>query len=81
MKLSNKELKLIGATLYLCEGTRGRIDNKGRKNFSVEFTNKDPRAIKIYLQFLRKVVNAIENRIKAQLFVYPDHNEISLKEF
>lgn len=78
MSLINRDLNLIGASLYICEGTRARIDNKGRKNFSVEFTNKDPRTIKIFLEFLRKVIKAEEERIKAQLFIYPDHNEEKL---
>ena len=78
MGLRNRDLNLIGASLYICEGTRARIDDKGRKNFSVEFTNKDPRTIKKFIEFLRKIIKAEENRIKAQLFIYPDHSESEL---
>jgi len=81
MGLSNKNLKLIGASLYLCEGIKARVDNRGQKNFSVEFTNKDPRMIRLFLNFLRKIVKPDEERIKAQLFIYPDHKEEELIEF
>lgn len=81
MNLSKGKLALVGAALYLCEGTRARIDNRGHKNFSVEFTNKDPRTIIAFMQFLRKVIKAQENRIKAELFIYPDHDEARLKKY
>ncbi|HUV46601.1 MAG TPA: hypothetical protein VMW29_00565 [Candidatus Bathyarchaeia archaeon] len=71
--LNKKDLSLVGATLYLCEGTKARVDSRGTKNFSVEFTNIDPRTIKIFLEFLRKVIKIDEKRLKAQLFYYPDH--------
>ena len=72
MSLSAHDLSIIGASLYLCEGTKSRIDNRGYKQFSVEFTNKDPRAIEIFLDFLRKVIKVDEDRVKAELFIYPD---------
>ena len=81
MVLSKNDVALIGASLYLCEGTRLRIDNRGYKQFAVEFTNRDPRTILLFLNFLRNFVNIEEERLKAQLFIYPDHNEIELLRF
>ncbi len=81
MRLSKRELTLLGASLYLCEGTKFRIGNRGNKIYAVEFTNKDPRAIKIFLDFLRKVIKAKEDRVKAQLFVYPDHDILELQKY
>ncbi len=81
MSLTIQDLEKIGASLYVCEGTRARIDNRGHKNLSVEFTNKDPRTIKLFLDFLRKVIKVEEVRVKAQLFIYPDHDEEKLIHF
>jgi hypothetical protein len=81
VKLSDKEITIIGASLYLCEGTRLRIDNRGYKQFAVEFTNRDPRTILLFLRFLRNFVNINEERLKAELFIYPDHNESQLINF
>lgn len=81
MTLSAKDTALIGASLYICEGTRLRIDNRGQKQYAVEFTNKDPRTILLFLKFLRQAVAIDEKRLKAQLFVYPDHDQIQLLNF
>ena len=85
MKLADRDLELIGSSLYLCEGTKARTtkrsNGKMQKIFAIEFTNMDPRIISLFLQFLRRVIKADEKRIKAELFIYPDHNEMKLKEF
>lgn len=85
MTSSDRDLSLIGASLYLCEGTRARItkrtNGQKQKIFAIEFTNMDPRAIKLFLKFLRKVIKPVKKRIKAELFIYPDHDELKLKEF
>lgn len=81
MRISDRELSMIGASLYLCEGTKERFLKNGRKIFAIEFTNTDPRAVKMFLKFLRKIIGSVESRIKAELFLYPDLNEERLKEF
>lgn len=81
MNLSKRELMILGAGLYACEGAKFRIDNRGWPHYDVDFTNNNPNLIKIYLEFLRKCIKAPEDRIKAQLFIYPDHNETEVLEF
>ena len=81
MKLTARELSFIGAALYLGEGTKERTLKRGGKIFAVEFTNKDPRAVRVFLRFLRKIIGADETRIKAELFLYPDLDEDNLKVF
>ncbi len=81
MKLSNKNLSILGASLYICEGTRMRIDNRGWRQYVIEFTNKEPQVIRLFLKFLREIISADKSRIKAQLFVYPDHSESELKAY
>ena len=72
---TNKELSIIGAALYSCEGTKLRKD-KRRKNdvyyWVIEFTNSDFRLIKLFLEFLRKIIKIDELRLKGQLFIYDD---------
>ena len=67
MKLSHRELMILGAGLYACEGAKFRIDNRGWKHYDVDFTNTDPKLISIFLKFLRECINAPEEKIKAQL--------------
>lgn len=81
MSISAHDLSLLGASLYLCEGTKERSLKRGGKIFAVEFTNTDPRVVKIFLRFLREIIGADESRIKAELFSYPDLNERELKKF
>lgn len=81
MKISRKDLILLGAALYVSEGTRARIYKNGKKIFSIEFTNKDPRLIKVFLRFLREIIKAYEERIKAELFIYPEHDEETLVNY
>ena len=69
------DLRLVGAALYWGEGTKVRKLNTGWFNYAVEFTNVDGEMINVFLNFLRKSVGAVETRIKAQLFLYPEHND------
>ena len=72
---SNKELSIIGAILYSCEGTKLRRD-KRRKNdvyhWVIEFTNSDLRLVKLFVEFLRSIIKIDESRLKGQLFIYDD---------
>ncbi len=81
MKFGVKELKLLGASLYLCEGTKLRTLGNGRKIYSIEFTNNDPRTIQIFLKFLRKIIKPVESRVKVQLFIYPDLDEVFVAKY
>ncbi|MDO8620997.1 MAG: hypothetical protein Q7R31_01830 [Candidatus Levybacteria bacterium] len=85
MRLADRDLEIIGASIYLCEGTKERVvkrpNGQKQKIFAVEFTNIDPRVISLFLRFLRKIIKADEKRIKAELFIYPDHNEDKLIKF
>lgn len=71
--ITKRDLKYIGAALYWGEGTKERELKRGGKIYAVEFTNVNVKMICIFLKFLREVVRAEEDRIKAQVFLYPDH--------
>lgn len=80
---TNRELKIIGAILYSCEGTRLRRD-KRRKNevyhWVIEFTNSDPRLIQLFTRFLRRIIKIDEHRLKGQLFIYDDLDKEKLEK-
>lgn len=81
--MTNKELKIIGAMLYVCEGTKARRDFR-RKNgyiYSIELTNSDPKIVQLFSIFLQKIIKADWNRVRGQLFLYPDLNEKKLVKY
>ena len=80
--MNNKDLKIIGAMLYACEGTKARVDRRyDRLIYSIELTNSNPKIIKIFRLFLDNIIKIDKKRIKGQLFFYPDLNEKKLVKF
>jgi hypothetical protein len=72
----DKELKIIGAMLYACEGTKARRDYRTKDKYicSIELTNSDPKIIKIFSVFLKRIIHADWTRVRGQIFLYPDLN-------
>ena len=66
--------------LYACEGTKARRDFRIKNGYicSIELTNSDPKIIQIFSIFLHKIIKADRNRIRGQLFLYPDLSEKEL---
>lgn len=60
IKLSNKEQLLLvsGILLYWAEGARYGVRN------SIEFTNTDPRMIKIMMEFFRKILDIPDEKFR-----------------
>ncbi|HEY4520730.1 MAG TPA: hypothetical protein VJJ72_02945 [Candidatus Paceibacterota bacterium] len=79
--MDSRELTILGASLYACEGTKARRDFRTPNgyNYSIELTNSDPNIIRIFSLFLRRIIKADWKRVKGQLFLYPDLNENDLK--
>lgn len=71
-----KELRLAGALLYVCEGTKLRKDLRYTNTYlySIEFTNSDPLIIALFRTFMVKTLEIDPQKIKAQLFLYPDQD-------
>lgn len=72
--MTTRELRLAGALLYVCEGTKLRKDTRYKNTFiyAIEFTNSDPKIIALFRRFMIEQLKVDENRIKGQLFLYPD---------
>ena len=79
--MNRKELTILGASLYACEGTKARRDyrSKNRYLYSMELTNSDPNIIKSFANFMREIIGADLSRVRGQLFLYPDLDEDTLK--
>ncbi|MDO8561512.1 MAG: hypothetical protein Q7S05_01660 [bacterium] len=75
--MTTKELRLAGALLYVCEGTKLRKDPRYKNTYiySIEFTNSDPRIIALFRRFMLEELNIKPEKIKGQLFLYPDLNQ------
>ncbi|MCU0653632.1 MAG: hypothetical protein MUD10_05240 [Candidatus Pacebacteria bacterium] len=74
--MTDKELTTIGAMLYACEGTKARRDYRYDGHFihSIELTNSDPKIVRTFSLFLKKIIQADWSRVRGQLFIYPDLN-------
>lgn len=81
--MDSKKLTLIGAMLYVCEGTKARRDYRSKDRFiySIEITNSDPKIINIFSRFLSEIIKADWGRVKGQLFYYPDLNQEKLVDY
>lgn len=79
--MNSRELTILGASLYACEGTKARRDFR-RPNgyhYSIELTNSNLDIVRIFSLFLKNIIRADWKRVKGQLFLYPDLNENELK--
>lgn len=75
--MTKKELKLAGALLYVCEGTKLRKDPRYKNTYiyAIEFTNSDPKIIALFRRFMIEELKIRASEIKGQLFIYPDLNQ------
>ncbi len=81
--MTRKELKIIGAMLYVCEGTKARRDSRTKNGYiySIELTNSDPKIVRVFSIFLQKIIEADWSRVRGQLFIYPDLREKNLVKY
>ncbi|MFA5942364.1 MAG: hypothetical protein WC798_01705 [Candidatus Paceibacterota bacterium] len=73
-ELKYNPLFIAGLMLYWGEG------DKLTKQ-AVKLTNTDPNLIRLYVFFLKRVCGIPEDKIKAQVLVYPDLNEKDCREY
>ena len=70
--LTKRELLLIGAALYWAEGAK---EKDYRPSVSMDFANSDPKMIKLYMKWLRTILN-VENKY-ISMTVHVHKNRIS----
>ena len=76
-ELSQRDLLLIGAALYWCEGTT----REKRLNHRISFSNSDPRMISIFMKYLRETLEISEEKIYAEIHAYPNIDIPKAKQF
>lgn len=74
-KLLKNPLFVLGLGLYWGEGDH-RLENG-----KVSLINTDPKIIRLFSEFLRKVIGVPEEKIRAWLILYPDLSEKKCKNF
>lgn len=67
--LSKYELLLIGAALYWGEGWKKM---RGNQAPPVSLVNSDPHMIKLFLRFLREIIEVPEEKIKMSIRIHPN---------
>jgi len=73
-------VKEIGATIYLCEGTKVYSNGKNRTARRVEVCNTNAIVIKRFMEYLR-TFEINELNIRARVILHDDNNEEEAKEY
>jgi len=73
-KVSKRELWLIGTALYWGEGAK-------TLRSGVQFSNSDPRAIQLMMQFFRRICNVPENKFRGHIHIHPHLNTDRARKF
>ncbi|OGZ64603.1 MAG: hypothetical protein A3A98_03555 [Candidatus Staskawiczbacteria bacterium RIFCSPLOWO2_01_FULL_40_39] len=69
-KLSERELWLIGISLYWAEGSKEKEYRPGSR---VVFSNSDPHMIKVFLRWLLEVIKISEQKIYFAIYIHESH--------
>ncbi|MBI3261500.1 hypothetical protein HYZ64_03995 [Candidatus Berkelbacteria bacterium] len=72
VKLTNRELWLMGIMLYWAEGSKEKDHHPGSR---VTFTNSDPDMAKVFLKWLTEIVKIPENQILYSIYIHENHRE------
>lgn len=74
MRFSTRDLKILGVSMYKCEGAKLRRDKRHPATvyYSIDFTNTDPLLVCVFIEFLRRVINVQEGKIRIALNIHED---------
>lgn len=73
-------LKEIGASIYLCEGTKEYLNRFGSPKRRIEVCNSNPLVIKLFLKYLR-TYNIDEGKLKGRCSLHDGDNEDNIKKY
>jgi len=74
------DVKTIGSSIYLCEGTKGYRNTKGVIAKRIEVCSCDSRIIKLFLEYLR-TLNIDEKKLRGRMVLHQGDNEEEAKEY
>lgn len=63
-RLTLRELRLVGTALYWAEG-------KKNQRWLLNFSNADPRLVRLMMRFFREVCDVSESRFRARVHIHP----------
>lgn len=69
-KISNRELWLIGTALYWAEGAKEKEYKPGS---GMDFTNSDPKMIKVYILWLEKIFKIHKNELRLEIYIHKNY--------
>ena len=72
--LSKRDLWLIGIALYWGEGAKTLRSH-------VDFSNSDPRSIKLMMRFFQKICNVPKNKFRGHICIHPHLNAKRAKKY
>ncbi len=76
-------LRSIGITIWWSEGTKSRKDKRWKvaRSYPIEVTNTNPQIIRVFLLFLRNIVNAPEEKICVQVQIHEGDVQSDLENY
>jgi DNA-binding transcriptional ArsR family regulator len=76
---NQNELRIAGIVLYWAEGYKRLRVHHGRTVVAhiISFLNSDPDAVRVFVRFLREILHAPEEKIRATMRLYSHINEQS----
>lgn len=75
--LSDRDLRIVGATLYWAEGYK-RLKVRGGKErvgHSISFVNSDAEMVRVFVRFSREILGISEDHMKVSMRLYAHINE------
>ncbi|MBL7150135.1 MAG: hypothetical protein ISS84_00685 [Candidatus Pacebacteria bacterium] len=77
-----EKLKIAGIMLYWAEGSKAqKVLGTNRKRHVIDLANSNPKMIKLFLKFLRRICGVDEQRLRVNLYCYANQNVDSLKKY
>ena len=73
-----EKLRMLGLSLYWCEGTKNHSKTAGGKK--VELVNSDKYLIIAFLKFLR-CLNIDENRLRGKVKIHKNQNIVQIEQY
>jgi hypothetical protein len=70
-KLGGRDLWLFGVILYWAEGSKQKDHNVSQR---VSFSNSDPRMIRLFVLWLKKIIKITDDEIGLELYIHTSSN-------
>jgi hypothetical protein len=76
-------LRVVGAVLWWAEGSKSIRDRRWKNavSYPIEITNTNTDVIKIFLRYIVEVVGIPKDRLKVQLQIHENDDEIELEQY